>query len=190
MSDHSYPADRVARPEDVEDLGEFPVELMKPAKKTNPLAALANRQVVTPAPPRSEKPDTPAPAPSEPRLTEPKQARNDRSRASTCMLPVSLIEQLATHRTETDLSAGSIFVEAIEATYGQLADLLRDEHTRTATGFITREVVHAEKEPTALLPYRLSGADFDNLDRLVQELGAKNRTHLIRTALTNYFKDS
>lgn len=199
MSEYSYPANRVSRPEDVEDLGEFPDELRMPAKKVNPLAALAKKQpqVATP-PPQDPTADSrrvseaPVPEPSaQPtaRSTSTKPQRGSGSRASTCLLPIPLIDKVTAHRSETDLSAGSIFVEAIEATYGQLADLLREERARTATGFTTREVVHAEKGATALMPYRLSGADFDNLDRVVKELGAKNRTHLILTALTAYFKD-
>lgn len=111
------------------------------------------------------------------------------------MLPVSLVAAVDRKRSETNLSAGTIVVQAIEKHFEDLPELLRERTTTNAAGFQTREKLRdPNKENTTVFAYRLSGADFDTLDGLVETLGARDRTHLMRTALTasltTYAKDN
>lgn len=193
--EYSYPSERNRRPEDVEDIGMFP-----PARslvEENPLSGLARRRrvpPVQPAPPQGSATsdaeaavEQAAPTDSEP---TPPPKRRDVHRGSTAMLPTSLVAAVDQKRSKSGLSAGSIVVEAIESHLEDLPDLLRDETVASTAGFRTREKIRdPHKEKTTIFAYRLSGADFANLDRLVTNLGARDRTHLMRTALTAHLKD-
>lgn len=91
------------------------------------------------------------------------------------------------------MSAGDIVVAAIEKHFDQLPGILaatQEPPPPQSSGFAAR----GPKQPpvvdnTKLFAYRLVPSDFDYLDQLVNQLGARDRTHLIREALTTYFKD-
>lgn len=194
MSDYSYPAaGRLARPEDIEDLGAFPPSFSKEAKPENPLQGLARSR--TPAAQEATDSAPASMAPTDRTTHDPEVSRSKTlHRPSTAMLPSTLVELVGQKRRTTGWSAGTVLIQAIEATYDELLALLTVEGTPRAAGFSTREYVPGaaaldDRELTSIFAFRMSGADFDNLDRLVEELGARNRTHLMKTALTAYFKD-
>lgn len=184
--EYMFPRDRNRRPEDVEDIGMFPPT--QPGQGS-PLRGLARRQPSAPTPPATSGGnaiDTPPLQTGKPTTTQPETVlRPTIHRGSTAMLPGSLVAWVDQRRTETSLSAGSIVVAAIERHLEDLPLLLRDGSVASAAGFQTREKIRDPlREQTTVFAYRLSGEDFATLDRLVADLGARDRTHLIRTALT------
>lgn len=201
---YSYPSGRNRRPEDVEDIGMYPPQ---DSAKKNPLSGLVRAKPVpaeqpTPAlhavPTEAEKSSAPHrqdPTPSVAPPSEPS-IKRDLHRGSTAMLPVSLVAAVDQKRSETNLSAGTIVVQAIEKHFEELPELLRERTTTNAAGFQTREKLRDpnKEKNTTVFSYRLSGTDFDTLDSLVATLGARDRTHLMRTALTaslaTYIKDN
>lgn len=216
MSDqYAYPArSRLAHPEDLEDLGALP-DYLKPAATPappaptrdaagaapderpagNPVRGLARRK--TP-PPAVAPVDTTAAAPGgEPPVGEnPVRARKepqDLHRASSANLPTDLVTAVARHREATGMSAGDIVVAAIEKHFDQLPGILaatQEPPPPQSSGFAARGPKAAPVvDNTKLFAYRLVPSDFDYLDQLVTQLGARDRTHLIREALTTYFKD-
>lgn len=186
-TEYLYPSDRNKRPEDVEDVGMFPPTQQD---RGSPLRGLARRK------PSASTPPTPSPdsvADTQPQVEQPttmspdseSARRRDIHRGSTAMLPASLVAWVDQQRTDSSLSAGSIVVEAIERHLEELPRLLLDGSVTSAAGFRTRERIRdPHREQTTVFAYRLSGEDFATLDRLVSDLGARDRTHLIRTALT------
>ena len=91
------------------------------------------------------------------------------------------------------MSAGDIVVAAIEKHFDQLPGILaatQEPPPPQSSGFAARGPKAAPLvDNTKLFAYRLVPSDFDYLDQLVNQLGARDRTHLIREALTTYFKD-
>ena len=91
------------------------------------------------------------------------------------------------------MSAGDIVVAAIEKHFDQLPGILaatQEPPPPQRSGFAARGPKAAPVvDNTKLFAYRLVPSDFDYLDQLVNQLGARDRTHLIREALTTYFKD-
>ena len=219
MSDqYAYPArSRLAHPEDVEDLGALPDYLKPaatpapatpaPASPTRDAAALDERPAGNPVrglarrktpPPAVAHVDTTAAAPGgEPPVGEnPVRARKeprDLHRASSANLPTGLVTAVARHREATGMSAGDIVVAAIEKHFDQLPGILaatQEPPPPHSSGFAARGPKAAPVvDNTKLFAYRLVPSDFDYLDQLVNQLGARDRTHLIREALTTYFKD-
>jgi len=188
MSENTYSKGRTANPKQVEALGMMPPGLTPAASpvETNPLQALAKRR--------------PAPAPSQPAQTSPvgqeprvSQAALDAARrrrrstpkeglrkGSTMRLDDDTLSRLEERRDQTGESAGEIVIAAIEHCYPRLSGLLAlsaPQSSTRAAGFASRQQ-HNEPEKTGLLAYRLSGADYDNLDNIRKKMGARSRTHL------------
>lgn len=206
---YSYPAkNRLSRPEDIEDLGAIPTDFFTkktPAPEPEPAEAatsapsrgLARRKrtpQAVPDPPTTTVDDPDAPRPSEPPTGDtPVRARkgaHELHRPSSANLPLHLVNAVAKHREKTSLSAGDIVIEAIAHTLEQLPDLLAEASPETHVGgFVARPPAAPDEGPTKLFAFRLIGTNFDKLDALVQQLGARDRTHLIKEALTAYFKE-
>ena len=216
MSDqYAYPArSRLAHPEDVEDLGALP-DYLKPAATPapaaptrddagaapgerpagNPVRGLARRKTPPPAVAPVDTTDA-APGGEPPVGENPVRARKeprDLHRASSANLPTDLVTAVARHREATGMSAGDIVVAAIEKHFDQLPGILaatQEPPPPQSSGFAARGPKAAPLvDNTKLFAYRLVPSDFDYLDQLVNQLGARDRTHLIREALTTYFKD-
>jgi hypothetical protein len=89
------------------------------------------------------------------------------------------------------MSNGDIIITAIEKTYRQLQTLIDPPPTTGGALFsqrVSRPPRAPTTEPVSPLNYRLTIEDYAVLDRLVNELGAASRSHLISTALTVYFE--
>lgn len=211
MSDYKYPSTRLARPEDVEDLGALP-DFMKgrtagttttPTTEQssddtpNPVRGLARKK---PKPePAEDAPAGPTPASKSDSIEgdAPVRARRkdpeDLHQASSANLPISLVESLNKYRAVNAMSAGDIIVAAIEHSMDELPTLLAGEKPAVEhrkPGFSSRPAKAAPpQELSKLLAFRLTVKDFAYLDELVEDLGARNRTHLICEALTHFLKD-
>jgi predicted acylesterase/phospholipase RssA len=170
----SYPKGS-RRPEDMEDVGALPSSALQHLKGSSPLQSLARNRSADPGPVAHQVETTKLPTPRRPRTTA-----EERHKPSTAQVPVRVVELVSAHRTKT----------AIDALYEQLPRLLRDQENLSSAGFRTRELVPgAAGEPKATFAFRMTTSDFARLDVLVDELGARNRTHLIVTALLNYLTE-
>ncbi|GAA4909749.1 hypothetical protein GCM10025789_31280 [Tessaracoccus lubricantis] len=210
MSGYTYPARaRLSRPEDVEDLGALPDFLKaRPAEKrpeavstpaeANPVRGLARKKKTPPAAVEETASD-PIPAAPGPVVEENRRERarrkdeRDLHRPSSANLPVALVAAIAKRRERTGMSAGDMIVAAIEQHMDQLPSLFgtgEEQEAQHASGFSARpKKSPVVDEITKLFPFRLTQPDFDYLDQLVDKFGARDRTHLIREALTQYIKD-
>lgn len=211
MSGYSYPAkSRLSRLEEIEDLGALPPDFGKNRERPpadteaapNPVRSLAKRKRTAPTREPIVAPAT-VDTPEAHEVDEPSARHNPRKRRkeprdlhrpSSANLPVELVAAVASHRRSSGMSAGDTIVAAIEQHLDRLPALLapKQEPQRT-TGFSARPSQpqgEGSDEITKLFAFRLTEADFEHLDQLVDDLGARDRTHLIREALTEYFKDS
>lgn len=199
--EYQYPKDRNRRLDDIEDDAP-PLRTAKTRQgesqaAPNAVAGLARKRprAATPHDPKPlAEPQEQAAEPVQPQpvVSPSRTADRSKTRGSTAMLPTALLEALSRHREATGLTAGSVVVEAIESSFTQLSALRQSDNPgHSAAGFGKQRSYLAEpvNEPTALLSYRMSDADFENLDRIVAELGFRDRTHLMRTALTAYFAE-
>jgi hypothetical protein len=111
-------------------------------------------------------------------------------RASNVHIPVSLLEPIAALKKQKGLSNGEIIISAIEATYADLKNLIHPSATAGGSLFAARHshVPRSSDGPLTPLNYRLRGEDYVTLDRLVDQLEASSRGHLITVALTAYFR--
>lgn len=201
---YAYPAkSRLTRPEDVEDLGALPDFLKarttdQPAASTpepvpdNPVRGLARKRTAPPPASTPHTPTEPAPEHVEPAGDGPTPTRaRNLHRPSSANLPIELVVALGRNRELTGMSAGDTIVAAILKHMEELPALLVEPQTSPApaTGFSPRPVKTEATGLTKLLAFRLTETDFDYLDRLVIQLGARDRTHLIREALSAYLKE-
>lgn len=117
---------------------------------------------------------------------------SNKSKPSTITLDETQHRKFIEVRDELEISSGALIVEALTATLDDLPELLQKMRTPdNPAGFTIGGIsspTKAEQAPKALLPFRLPSSDFNLLDDLVANLGATNRTHLIRTALQAYFE--
>lgn len=115
----------------------------------------------------------------------------EQTKASSCMLPNDLLEEFKQARDEMGVSNGDLIIQAIGKTIHELPSLLEPfSATVNEAGFVTTEGGGedlAPAGPQALLAFRMSAQNFERLDQLVDELGAANRTQIIRTALVTLF---
>lgn len=112
-----------------------------------------------------------------------------RVRRSNVHIPVLLLGPIS-KKTETEgLSNGEIIIAAIEKTFDRLPDLIHPAPTTGGHLFDSRRsrVSRSTDGPLTPLNYGLREVDFETLDRLVEELRASSRGHLITQALTAYF---
>lgn len=106
---------------------------------------------------------------------------------STAHVPREVADLVNAERERTQKSAGTIICDSVAATMRQLPKLLRP--ARNTKGlFETGEPVQRTRQATVLLTYRIRESDLQQLDELVDKLGADSRTHLIATALTAHLE--
>lgn len=116
----------------------------------------------------------------------------DRVRPSNVHIPVALLEPIEAKCKANGLSHGEVIIVAIEAAYPRLKDLVHPAATAGGSLFASRRsrASRSADGPLTPLNYRLREADFQTLDRLVEEFGASSRGHLITAALNDYFFSS
>ncbi|MFA3899783.1 hypothetical protein ACKAMS_30595 [Rhodococcus sp. 5A-K4] len=110
-------------------------------------------------------------------------------KSSSVRVPARCYAKLEELRASTGMTNGQIFIVAIEATHDRLPELLYPGG-RIGGGLFAARGIRAKTsrdDNETQVTYRLFHADFDVIDHLVAELGAKSRSHLIAAALTGYF---
>lgn len=115
----------------------------------------------------------------------------DRVRPSNVHIPVALLDPLEAKCKENGLSHGEVIIVAIENAHPRLNTLVHPAATAGGNIFASRRsrASRSSDGPLTPLNYRLREADFETLDRLVEEFGASSRGHLITAALNDYFGD-
>ena len=92
--------------------------------------------------------------------------------------------------TAEDATLGSVVLEAVKSTHGQLAELVAQESAgQIVSGELWDEIVPsaAAEEPRRQVKVVVTQQQLDVIDRLVGECGADSRSHLITIALDNHF---
>ncbi len=114
---------------------------------------------------------------------------DQRMKASNVHVPVALMPQLKDYSAKHGLANGQIIIKAIEDTYERLGDLISPAQTggKLFASRVARPQ-RADAGPLTPLNYRMTEGDFAVLDRLVDELAASSRTHLIATALAAFLQ--
>lgn len=110
-------------------------------------------------------------------------------RASNVHIPAELLDAFNTAKATEKLSNGELIITAIEATYEELQRQLRPPSATGGSLFaprVSRPPRVPAKGPVTPVNYRLRPDDYATLDRLVRDLGASSRSHLISEALRAY----
>lgn len=183
------PADGVAREVPAGRLAAFEDDPETPAAISLP--PRPSRRA-TPSSPAASKPPKPPNRDSDAAAKVPggRQDAKGAVRASNVHIPVALIDALNETKRSTRMSNGDIIITALEQTYEELKTRI---HPRPIAGgsLFSQRVSRPPRtpitEPVTPLNYRLSTEDYAVLDRLVDELGATSRSHLITVALSAYY---
>lgn len=114
----------------------------------------------------------------------------DRPQPSNVLLPADLADRLREERTRLGYSNGEVILVALEATHERLQELI--SRPRVGGGLFGERQAGAVRRDGTLTPlnFRLPAGDFEVIDRLVGECGARSRSHLITVALTEYLKQT
>ena len=109
-------------------------------------------------------------------------------KASTVQIPVSLLPDIKSTRETQGLTNGEIIIEAIEGTHERLRDLIHPP--TTGGGLFAARSTKSNRSvdgPLAPLNVRLRNADWAVIDRLVVDVDAFSRGHLITVCLKAYY---
>jgi hypothetical protein len=117
-------------------------------------------------------------------------ARANRMRSSSMHIRSSLVAQIIGERQQTGRSNGNIIIAALESVHDHLDDLLpRAAEPTGGSLFAARptRTPRIDEGPHSPLNVRLYENDFEVLDRLVSDFGARSRSHLVDVALAYYY---
>lgn len=116
------------------------------------------------------------------------QGQRQRVRRSNVHIPVRLLGPLSQKTEREGVSNGEIIIAAIEHTFDQLPHLIHPAPTTGGNLFDSRRsrASRSADGPLTPLNYGLREVDFETLDRLVEQLRASSRGHLITAALSAY----
>lgn len=101
-------------------------------------------------------------------------------------LPVSLRDRLRQLTVDRDLTYTELVLEAVDATHEQLASLLTPGKPSRARSLFQQSATPRRRrhaEPHVQVSLRLVPEDLAVIDRLVSDLHAGSRSHLVATAL-------
>lgn len=143
-----------------------------------------------PQAPMTDVADDGGPAEATARATKPK-APTTRAAAAprqvAFLLPPDLRDQLRERAHSTDKSQPDVVLDAIEATYKRLPDLIAEtSDTSRTTGLFNRKPTRRHKVDTVTVSVRLPADAIATIDKLAKDTNAVSRTHLLVTALANY----
>ncbi|MBV6762655.1 hypothetical protein [Rhodococcus opacus] len=105
--------------------------------------------------------------------------------ASNVHLPIQTSERIAKECESRSMTTGELFIEALEATYDRLNDLIHPGGTVGGTLFKARGIgsTPKQKASTKQVAYSLLSSDFEVIDRLKAEVSARSRSQLLTAAL-------
>jgi len=155
-----------------------------PATSPSPsLRALAQAPLTAVA--DDSEPVETTPRAAKPKATAPRAAAAPRQVAF--LLPPDLRDQLRERAHSTDKSQPDVVLDAIEASYKRLPDLIAEtSETSRSTGLFTRKPTRRRKVDAVTVSVRLPADAIATIDKLVKDTNAASRTHLLVTALANY----
>lgn len=145
-----------------------------------PLAGRARERQV-------DREQEPMPAPSAGAQTSSRSSGG--ARRIVFRLDPELHRALGERATADRTSYGQLVLDAVEAVHGEgrLPELLTASGTSHGeTGLFPRLRARADARPAVSVEIRVDARAVEILDRLAQEQGAENRTHLMVTALNAY----
>lgn len=155
------------------------------------------QQLTAPLPTPKRRPGRPRKDTGRPR----KDTAADAVRGTTIYIAAHLFDRIESVRTTKRMSNGEIVLAAVDATHRQLPALIAAERTAAAGGendaaagdslFAPRPSAGRPRKAVArtMLQVRFREADYAVLDRLVAQVGANSRSHLINLALDAYLAD-
>ncbi|MCA0296520.1 MAG: hypothetical protein LCH96_14660 [Actinobacteria bacterium] len=161
-----------------------PVPAPAPAPDPGPEPALVGESTVGE---RGQK----RPAKPAPRRRHPKPAAVEKppqTRPTTTNVPVSTANLIDQCRKEQQLSAGEVIVIAIEAEYDNLANLLQGPRRTGMFETHASRLPRRDDEPLKTISYRLTDTDIATIDTLVEQFGARSRSHLISVAVNAHYR--
>lgn len=119
------------------------------------------------------------------------QSSRGAARAVIVYLPVSLRDRLRKVTADRDATYTQLVLDAIDATHEQLAPMLTQQRPARAQSLFQRTATPRRRrhdEPHVQVSLRLVPEDLAVIDRLVADLGAGSRSHLVATALHAHFQ--
>lgn len=132
---------------------------------------------------RPEKPTQRRRQPKPPAVEKPAQTR-----PTTTNVPESTATLIDQCRKDQQLSAGEVIVIAIEAQYDNLANLLQAPRRTGLFQTHASRLPRRDDEPLRTISYRLTDADLATIDSLVEQFGARSRSHLISVAVNAHYR--
>ena len=139
----------------------------------------AGPAVVTPRPSRKAQPARPA-------------ATKDVHRRVVCRVQQEFHDQLTAYARSHNISHGAVVLRAVEKAHTDRAIVAQRARSATGSSLFVGTGAAQIRPATArvILDVRLHSQDVDVLDRLVTEHGVKDRTDLIKQALTYFLTES
>jgi len=105
------------------------------------------------------------------------------------LMPPALRDRLRERARGTDRSQPNVVLDAIEASYPHLADLIAETAVAGDTsGLFIRTAPRDKKLDAVTVSIRLTVDAVTTIDNLVAKLGADSRTHLLNAALNHYLR--
>ncbi len=128
------------------------------------------------------------PGPSRPKPSSPSSSKvTTASRQVAFLLPPDLRDQLRERAHSTDKSQPDVVLDAIDATYKRLPELIAEtSDTSGSTGLFNRRPTRRHNVDTVTVSVRLPTDAIATIDKLAKDTNAASRTHLLVTALANY----
>lgn len=156
----------------------------------DPQRGTSSRRTTTTTPPEppatsvqqesSDTASTPTPAPASDLST-------GGTRQVSLLAPAELRDRLRNHRRTNDITARDTILDALEANYERLSDLVSKAAPATRSGpLFTRTIRPTEPSVKVQITVRFTQEEVATIDRLVEETQATDRSTLITTALENY----
>lgn len=180
-------APRPARPTPRADSEAAPATAPAPTSSTSSTTP-AEQPTRTPAPQRKQKAQEQTPAPASEVATG-----DSKTPSVQISLPRSLHERMIATKTKLRVSIPHLVMDAIEATYADLPELLKAELPSrpqvTGTSLFERPATSLPPtvaEPKETTVFRLSRRNRDVINQLTADLGAPSRNALLTVAVQAY----
>ncbi len=113
----------------------------------------------------------------------------DKVRQTSLTLPPALTGRLRTRARDAGTSQVNVILDAVVAHRHDLVELVHEaEPVPEKDELFTQSPQRTESEPHAVVSIRMNQQNLDVLDQLVKDAGARSRSHLVATALTEFLR--